>query len=140
VQTGEPGRHAARAAIARARGELDRAIAAYRQANAEEWNCEHCWLWELGEVYEAADQPDSALAAYQRAVSTPSLLRVGQESLWRGPALKRLGELHEQRGEREKALEYYGEFVDLWKDADPELQPLVEDVRARIARLVREAA
>jgi hypothetical protein len=36
------------------------------------------------------------------------------------------------------AAEYYSEFVDLWEDADPELQPQVEDVRERIARLVGE--
>ena len=36
---------------------------------------------------------------------------------------------------RDRALEYYGKFVDLWKDADPELQPRVADVRKRIAEL-----
>ena len=53
-------------------------------------------------------------------------------------ALKRLGELYEQRGDTDKAVEYYNEFVELWKDADPELQPQVEDVRERIAKLVGE--
>jgi hypothetical protein len=37
-----------------------------------------------------------------------------------------------------KAVEYYNEFVELWKDADPDLQPVVSEVRERIARLVRE--
>jgi hypothetical protein len=32
----------------------------------------------------------------------------------------------------------YGRFVDLGKEADPELQPVVQDVRARIARLAGE--
>jgi hypothetical protein len=32
----------------------------------------------------------------------------------------------------------YGRFADLWKDADPELRPIVKDVRDRIARLSRE--
>jgi hypothetical protein len=54
------------------------------------------------------------------------------------PTLKRLGELYEQRGNREKALEYYGRFVDLWTDADPELQPIVRDVKRRMARLAGE--
>jgi tetratricopeptide (TPR) repeat protein len=50
----------------------------------------------------------------------------------------RIGEIHEQRGEIDRAVERYGEFVDLWSGADPEYQPLVEDVRNRIARLVGE--
>jgi hypothetical protein len=28
----------------------------------------------------------------------------------------------------------------LWKDADPELQPIVRDARQRLVRLTREAA
>ena len=48
---------------------------------------------------------------------------------------ERLGELHQKCGERQRAIEYYQRFVDLWKDADPELQPTVRDVRARIERL-----
>ncbi len=37
-----------------------------------------------------------------------------------------------------KAVEYYDRFVERWKDSDEELQPVVRDVRARIARLVGE--
>jgi Fic family protein len=48
---------------------------------------------------------------------------------------ERLGELYEARGDRAKVRDYYGRFVDLWKDADPELQPIVRDVRARVARV-----
>jgi len=49
---------------------------------------------------------------------------------------KRLGELHEERGNRENAIRYYNEVIDLWKNADPDMQPQVEDVRQRLARLV----
>jgi hypothetical protein len=34
-----------------------------------------------------------------------------------------------------KAADRYRRFVDLWKDADPELQPGVREVRAHRARL-----
>ncbi len=54
------------------------------------------------------------------------------------PTLRRLGELHEHQGERQTAIGYYNRFVELWKDADPELQPVVREVRARLASLVRE--
>jgi hypothetical protein len=48
---------------------------------------------------------------------------------------RRLGELYEARGDRAQAREFYGRFVDLWKDADPELRPVVRDGRARLIRL-----
>jgi hypothetical protein len=52
--------------------------------------------------------------------------------------LRRLGELYEARGEREKAKEYYSRFVALWRDADSDLQPAVQDVKARLAQLAAE--
>jgi hypothetical protein len=42
------------------------------------------------------------------------------------------------RGDTTNAIDYYNEFVELWKDADPELQPQVEDVRGRIVSLARD--
>jgi len=49
------------------------------------------------------------------------------------PAHLRLAEIYERQGERQKAREHYARFAELWKDADPELQPLVEDARRRMA-------
>jgi hypothetical protein len=48
---------------------------------------------------------------------------------------KRLGELYEAKGDREKALSHYLAFIALWKDADPVLQPKVAEVKARVARM-----
>ena len=56
----------------------------------------------------------------------------------RAAILKRLGELYEARNDRDNAIEYYNRFIELWKDADPELQPQLEDVRRRLAALVGE--
>ena len=36
------------------------------------------------------------------------------------------------------ALDYYGRFVTLWREADPELQPIVAEVRERMDRLAAE--
>jgi hypothetical protein len=35
----------------------------------------------------------------------------------------------------EKAVGHYLKFVELWKNADPELQPKVASVKQRLARL-----
>jgi hypothetical protein len=46
--------------------------------------------------------------------------------------------MYEVKGDRAKALEYYGKFAELWRDADPVLQPQVKDARARMAALAGE--
>jgi tetratricopeptide (TPR) repeat protein len=60
------------------------------------------------------------------------------ELLFRAPAHLRQGELYERLGEREKSVEHYGRFIELWKSCDPELRPSVERARARMAALLGE--
>jgi hypothetical protein len=50
----------------------------------------------------------------------------------------RLGELAELRGDRTAAAEFYGRFVELWREADAPLQPQVTEVRRRLAELTGE--
>ena len=50
-------------------------------------------------------------------------------------ALYRLAPLYETLGEKEKARAAYAEFVERWREADPELQPMVDTARAALARL-----
>jgi tetratricopeptide (TPR) repeat protein/tRNA A-37 threonylcarbamoyl transferase component Bud32 len=45
-----------------------------------------------------------------------------------------LGQIFEQKGDKDKAREIYRKFLDLWKDADPGL-PEVEDATKRLAGL-----
>ena len=84
------------------------------------------------------NQPDSALAAYDRALSTTVPIRNSGEATVLGPTLRRMGELYEAKGDREKAKEYYSKFVALWRDADSDFQPAVQDVKARLAKLAAE--
>ena len=39
------------------------------------------------------------------------------------------------KGDREKAISHLSKFVELWKNADPELQPTVADAKRRLAKL-----
>jgi serine/threonine-protein kinase len=43
--------------------------------------------------------------------------------------------LHEQLGELDQARKAYAYFIDNWQDADPELQPEVEEARTALRRL-----
>jgi len=113
------------------------AVAAFIQGRLAD-NCQQCGGWDEGVAYERAGMPDSALAAYERAVGRGGPWRMVASQWALAPSLKRLGELHEARGDGARALEYYGRFVKLWKDADPELQPAVREVRGRMAALAGE--
>jgi hypothetical protein len=64
--------------------------------------------------------------------------QLASDALWRPWLHRRLGDLYEGRGERDKAVDRYNRFVELWKNADADLQPQVREVRARLARLVGE--
>ncbi|TFG87783.1 MAG: hypothetical protein E4H17_03150 [Gemmatimonadales bacterium] len=62
-------------------------------------------------------------------------LSVYPESWYYVPAQYQLGRVYEALGEREKAREHYRIFVEWWNDADPELQPWVEEGRVGLARV-----
>lgn len=48
-----------------------------------------------------------------------------------GTTYLRTAAAYENQGETEMAAQYYAKFVDLWKDADPRYQELVEQARQR---------
>ena len=123
--------------MALAEGRVQDAISAYR-AWYDQDRCAVCGLFDLARAYERAGERDSALAVYERAVTTPGLTRFFEEATTLGPTYKRLGELYEERGQLDKARDYYGRFLDLWKSADTELQPVVRDVKQRLVRLTAE--
>ncbi len=138
VRRGMWWRHWPEGYIALVEGRKTDAVAAFRALYDEGGQCNVCGLYELAVTYDSVGQADSALAIYERAVSTPGVGRLFMDGPTLAPSLKRLGELYEARGDRKKAVEYYGRFVELWKDADPELQPGVKEVRGRLARLAQE--
>ena len=55
-----------------------------------------------------------------------------------GPTYRRLGELYEEKGDQAKAASYYQKFIDLWRDADADLQPQVTEVKKKLAKVVGE--
>jgi eukaryotic-like serine/threonine-protein kinase len=137
LRRANPLRHMAEGDIALAEGRLQDAHTSYR-AWHDEVSCGACGSFERAVVYERSGQPDSALVYYEHYVVTPEPYRIFEDAFSLARTYKRLGELYEARGDRAEALDYYGRFVDLWKDADPELQPVVKDVRGRIAQLAAE--
>ena len=127
-------RHQLLSSIAMAEG---RYADAAREARAGDvGSCTICMLPIIGYAYDAADQPDSAIAVLTRYVESKAILnRAGSNQFFLAGSYKRLGELWEAKHDGEKASLYYSRFVDLWKNADADLQPKVAEVRRRLARL-----
>jgi tetratricopeptide (TPR) repeat protein len=94
-------------------------------------------MYELARTFDDMGQPDSALAVYEVYATKPEPGPSGRQ--WNlATAYRRLGTLYQEKGNKDKALEYYGKFTALWKDADADLQPRVKDVKQRMSELVGE--
>jgi tetratricopeptide (TPR) repeat protein len=91
----------------------------------------------LGFAYDLSHEPDSAITAFTTYLNTASWRRYEgpNDPLYLAAVYKRLGELYVAKGDARNAATYFTKFVDLWKNADPELQPKVAEVRQRLARL-----
>jgi DNA-binding SARP family transcriptional activator/tetratricopeptide (TPR) repeat protein/TolB-like protein len=97
--------------------------------------CPSCALPDLARALELAGYPDSAIAVYQRYVTTPWSEWQNALGEFRPTSYQRLAALHKARGDTAKAIAAYERVVALWGNADPELQPVVTDARRQIAAL-----
>ena len=120
--------------IAMAEHRYDDAVREYRAGDL--YNCAVCNLPDIGRAYDLAGKSDSAIAVLGRyAASAPYPARLQTDAWYLAGAHKRLGELYDAKGDRKNAVSHYSKFVELWKNADPELQPKVAEVRKKLARL-----
>ena len=115
---------------------MPEALAEFRKGAAV---CGSCFESPMALAFERAGMPDSALAHYQRwADIGDNIWEVGVYFHSAPGAYLRLGELYEAKGDTAKAVDYYGRFTELWREADPEFQPKVREVKRRIAELKAE--
>jgi tetratricopeptide (TPR) repeat protein len=87
-------------------------------------------LWLRGRISLDLDRPEDALRYFKTLRGT-----------WDRPWTRVLyyeGLAYEQMGELEKAQKTYGEYLDIWKDADPELEPLKEQALKRLEAILAE--
>ncbi|MCX5754943.1 MAG: protein kinase [Gemmatimonadetes bacterium] len=137
----QPDLHTARGWISLADHKPQDAIAEFRKGDVAPDgpanSCSICLPMLLARAFDAANQPDSAIAAYERYVSTPSNERLFDylDPSVLAPTHERLGQLYEAKGQNDKAAEHYRAFIELWKNADPELQPRVTAAKERLKKL-----
>jgi eukaryotic-like serine/threonine-protein kinase len=135
--------------IALAENRTADAIAEFRRADVSpdgpSHECPICLPINLARAFDAGRQRDSAIVMYERYLSTPYMERISTElfedfvdpldPIFLPGVHRRLGELYEESGNATKAIEHYRPFVELWKNADAELQPKVDAVRAKLKKL-----
>ncbi len=105
-------------------------------------SCAICFPLDAGRAYDEAGNRDSAIALLARyealSARREPTFAFGDDPVFRPLVYKRLGELYEMRGDVAHATASYRQFIAFWKDADPDLQPVVADVRRRLAKLSGE--
>jgi hypothetical protein len=125
--------------IAMAEGRVADAVAAYRRSeiggDGLPEGCTFCAPAFSGIAYDRANMADSAIANLERYVASVSPGRMSLDRWLLAPTFKRLGELYEAKGDNARAVSRYSAFVRLWEHADPDMQPKVAEVRARLERL-----
>ena len=89
---------------------------------------------QLGRAYDLAGQSDSAVVYYEKFLRSNDPFP-NDDARWRARVHRWLGTLYEAKGNSRGAIEQYGRFLELWEDADPSLQPQVEEVRGQLGRL-----
>ena len=127
------------AAVLLAERRTDEAIRAFRRmdtgADGLPISCVFCASVGLARAFDQANMPDSTIATLERFLTARTQFRINADTWFLAPLHKRLGELYEARGDAKRAAEHYAAFVELWKRADPDLQPKVTEVRARLERV-----
>jgi tetratricopeptide (TPR) repeat protein len=133
----ELNRKQAFAAIQHVSGDLEAALAAYRELMGQR-PCVRCYRFEMADIEARRGRIQEAIALLEKMVEEPA--DPGRFAFDRVIALEKLGYLYEQGGDTAKAAVAYGRFAEAWKNADPELQPRVSAALARAERVVGEAA
>ncbi|MEO6211743.1 MAG: tetratricopeptide repeat protein, partial [Gemmatimonadaceae bacterium] len=137
LQKADPERYEALGHIALAQGHFDEALKNFQRMRATS-PCALCGTFEVAQAFAKLNQPDSALVYFEQYISRGDMFRIRADGDHLASAYQHLGELYEAKGNRAKARDYYAKLLDLWKTADPELQPIVKDAKERVARLSGE--
>ncbi|MCL7983167.1 MAG: hypothetical protein M8862_11640, partial [marine benthic group bacterium] len=128
--------HAARGEIALSRGDPQRALEEFRQQPPDD--CRPCAALGPARAFEAMGQADSAIVYFEEYLARPYHWRVFPDASFRAGVLESLGALYEEKDDLEQAAGWYAQLVELWEDADPELQPRVRAAQEKLEEIMRE--
>jgi len=119
-------------------GEGRYAEALEKNSARENRDCILCRYMPTAILFDSLGVRDSAIVYYEAYIETDSHERLGWDANVLALSNERLGYLYDEAGDPEQAAVYYARFVELWDEADLELQPRVEAARTRLAEILRE--
>jgi serine/threonine protein kinase/tetratricopeptide (TPR) repeat protein len=118
------------AAVAAEQGDVDRALELLRKGEPYE-RASFDIPYLRGQVYLSMGEGERAVGEFMKIVELPG---VSSEHPWHSLARLGLGRAHAMAGNESQALAYYEEFLDWWKDADPDV-PIYIEARAEYEAL-----
>jgi hypothetical protein len=117
--------------VALAERRWDAAVGLLREAHTRTSMDQRHAMAQVGRAYDLAGSPDSAMVYYEKfsapGMGSPTRIRAGSP----GPIAGSASSMR-PRGKTRQEIERYARFVELWADADPELQSQVSEVRSRL--------
>jgi tetratricopeptide (TPR) repeat protein len=130
---------AAEAGIHAAKQEWPQAIDKLEQLNKLRPAYQPVSRYQAAQYYFEMGEYDKAIAEVAKSQGFYSAGRQGYYGAGRHAfayplGFHLLGKLYEKKGDKQRAIENYETFLDLWKNADPDLQDLL-DAKARLAKL-----
>ncbi|HSM05814.1 MAG TPA: BTAD domain-containing putative transcriptional regulator [Longimicrobiales bacterium] len=98
--------------------------------------CRFCPELMMARALERSGRTQEAVGYYESFLSSRYIIGVDRElgGVLRTPARERLAALYEGRGRPRLAAEQYRRILELWVDADPELDRRLDAARAGLAR------
>ena len=123
--------------IALAEARYEEAIDAFRASTAgyqAPWD-----LAGIARAFDGAGKADSARVYYDAYIEKLEFLRMESDQFYLGGFLERLAELEYGAGRHDEAARRYAELIELWSDADPELQPRVTRAGERLLEIRGES-
>jgi tetratricopeptide (TPR) repeat protein len=123
-----------RARLALERGRPARALAALEDARWERAAgrsvAEASDRFLRAELLRQLGRVDEAIGWYRSIAE-----RSSYELVYLAPAQLRLAQIYDQRGESAQAVRHYRRFRELWRDPEPEMQPMVAEADRRLKAL-----
>ncbi len=104
------------------------------------FSCLRCWRDALGDLELLQGNLSGAIQQYEEFTSRIDGAALYSDEGTMAVGLFRLGDMYEQRGDLDPAIEAYTRMAERWKDADAVLQPQVEEAQRRIQALLDRKA
>jgi tetratricopeptide (TPR) repeat protein len=134
--------HGLRAQLAWKEGNLDRALEQFEQAEIRSparYRLYSQFYKQQHERYLRAELLHE-MGRHEEALGWTSTFGVGWNFsfIYRAVLHSRQAEYYEGLGQYDEAMEHYSKFVEIWKDCDEELRPMVDEAKKKLENMRTE--